>query len=144
MRARKQWDTLRQQRHTRFDQWRDVLEARWHKPVPTLADVTATGGAWRQQLTSGVTETILHHTSQGAQRRQHPRCPTCEHLVKARPPVQRSVETMLGTVELVRPYCYCQLCSRGCYPLDDVLDVSAGRLQRDGPQAAASLVTAVP
>jgi hypothetical protein len=144
VRARKQWDTLRQQLHTRFDQWLDVLEARLQKPDPTLADVTATVGALRQQLTSGVTETIIHHTYQGEQRRQHTRCPTCEHLLKARTPVHRSVETMMGTVELVRPYFYCQLCSRGFYPLDDVLDVSAGRLQRDVQQAAASLVTEVP
>ena len=144
VRARKQWDTLRQQLHTRFDQWRDVWEARWQKPEPTLADVTATVGALRQQRTSGVTETIIHPTYQGEQRRQHTRCPTWEPLLKARPPVHRSVETMLGTVELVRPDFYCQLCSRGFYPLDDVLDVSAGRLQRAVQQAAASLVPAVP
>src|SRR6516162_9890314 len=68
VRARKQWDTLRQQLHTRFDQWRDVWEARWQKPEPTLADVTATVGALRQQRTSGVTETIIHPTYQGEQR----------------------------------------------------------------------------
>jgi len=144
VRARKQWDTLRQQLHTRFDQWLDALEARLQKPDPTLADVTATVGALRQQLTSGVTETIIQHPYQGEQRRQHIRCPTCEHLLKARTPVHRSVATMVGTVELVRPSFYCQLCGRGLYPLDDVLDGSAGRLQRDVQQAAASLVTEVP
>lgn len=106
--------------------------------------MTATVGALRQQLTSGVTKTIIHHTYQGEQRRQHTCCPTCEHLLKARTSVHRSVETMVGTIELVRPYFYCQLCGRELYPLDDALDVSAGRLQRDVQQAAASLVTEVP
>ena len=32
VRARKHWDTLRQQLHVRFDQWLDTLEQQWHEP----------------------------------------------------------------------------------------------------------------
>jgi uncharacterized protein UPF0236 len=144
VRARKQWGPLRQQLHTRFDQWLDVLEERLREPEPTLAEVTETIWALRQQLTGGLTETIIQHTHQGEQSRQYARCPTCEHLLTARHPVQRSVETMVGAVELERPYFYCRLCGRGFYPLDDALGLSAGRIQRDVQQAAATLVTAVP
>jgi uncharacterized protein UPF0236 len=144
VRARKQWGTLRQQLHTRFDQWLDVLEERLREPEPTLAEVTETIWALRQQLTGGLTETIIQHTHQDEQSRQYTRCPTCEHLLKARNPVPRSVETMVGTVELERPYFYCRLCGQGVYPLDDALGWSAGRLQRDVQQAAATLVTEVP
>jgi uncharacterized protein UPF0236 len=144
VRARKQWGTLRQQLHTRFDQWLDALEERLQEPEPTLAEVTETIWALRQQLTGGLTETIIQHTHQGEQSRQHARCPTCEHLLKARNPVHRSVETMVGAVELARPYFYCRLCGRGLYPLDDALGLSGGRIQRDVQQAAATLVTEVP
>ena len=61
VRARKQWETLRQQLHTRFDQWLDMLEARLQKPAPTLADVTETIWALRPQRTGGLTETLIHH-----------------------------------------------------------------------------------
>ena len=113
VRARKPWGTLRQQLHTRFDQWLDVLEERLREPEPTLAEVTETIWALRQQLTGGLTETIIQRTHQGEQRRQYARCPTCEHLLKVRNLVHRSVETMVGAVELARPYFYCQLCGRG-------------------------------
>ena len=36
VRARKQWDALRGQLHTRFDQWLDELEAQLQEPAPTL------------------------------------------------------------------------------------------------------------
>jgi hypothetical protein len=35
VRARKQWDALRGQLHTRFAQWRDGLEAQLPEPAPT-------------------------------------------------------------------------------------------------------------
>ena len=55
VRARKQWDTLRQQLHARFDQWLDTLEQQWYEPPSTLMEVTATVWALRQQLTGGLT-----------------------------------------------------------------------------------------
>jgi hypothetical protein len=35
VRARKQWDALRGQLHTRFDQWLDALEAQLQEPAPS-------------------------------------------------------------------------------------------------------------
>jgi uncharacterized protein UPF0236 len=71
-------------------------------------------------------------------------CPTCAHLLPARGPVHRCVETMVGAVELERPYFYGQVCRTGTYPLDAVLGVSTGRLQRDVQQTAVALATEVP
>ena len=51
---------------------------------------------------------------------------------------------MVGAVELERPYFYCRSCGRGLYPLDDALGLSGGRIQREVPQAAATLGTAGP
>jgi hypothetical protein len=65
-------------------------------------------------------------------------------VLPARGPVPRCVETMVGVVELKRPYFYCQVCRTGTYPLDEALDVSTGRLQRDVQQAAVELATEVP
>jgi hypothetical protein len=52
VRASKQWDALRRQLHTRFDQGLDELEAQLHEPAPTFAQVTETGWHLRQALTS--------------------------------------------------------------------------------------------
>ena len=63
--ARKQWDTLCHQLHERFDQWLDTLETQWHEPPSTFPEVTATVWTLRQQLTGGITETIVQYAHEG-------------------------------------------------------------------------------
>src|SRR5215813_11550208 len=93
VRARKQWDTLRQQLHARFDQWLDTLEQQWHEPPSTLMEMTATVRALRQQLTGGLTETIVAHVHRGEHDRHKVPCPKCDRVLQAREPVCRTVET---------------------------------------------------
>jgi len=142
--ARQHWTTLRQRLHERFDRWLDQLETALPEGEPTLGQVSATIWALRQQLTGGVAETIVHHTYHEEQDRSQMPCPTCARLLPARGPVPRGVETMVGLVELERPYFYCQGCRAGSYPLDEVLGVRAGRMQPDVQQAAVDLATEVP
>jgi Uncharacterised protein family (UPF0236) len=142
--ARKQWETLRQELHTRFDEWLDGLESQLQVSAPTLAQVTETVWHLRQALTGGLTETLVQHAYRGESTRRQTCCPACDRLLTARAPVSRTVETMVGTVQLRRPYVYCRACRSGVYPLDEVLDLAPGRLQLDVRQAAATLVTEVP
>ena len=144
VRASKQWDALRRQLHTRFDQWLDGLEAQLQEPAPTVAQVTETVWNLRQELTGGLTQTIVEHTHLGERTRKQVPCPQCARLLKARAPVQRTVETLVGPVELARPYFYCRACRSGVYPLDEALDLVAGRKQLDVQKVAAKLVTEVP
>jgi len=59
VRASKQWASLRHQLHDRFDQWLDRLEAPLPEPETTLAHVTETVWDLRQELTGGLTETLI-------------------------------------------------------------------------------------
>src|SRR5712691_786949 len=144
VRARKQWSTLRQQLHERFDQWLDTLEQAWHEPPATLSEVTATVWDLRQQLTGGITETIVAHTHEGERQRQQASCLRCARVLKVQERVGRTVETMVGPVRLERPYFYCRSCRVGLYPLDDTLGLVAGCKQLDMQHAAVKLVTEVP
>lgn len=144
VRARRQWDELRQDLHARFDQWLDGLEQRLPEPDTTLAQVSAIVWQLRQDLTGGLTETILTHAHADEHNRQQAPCPQCERLLTARPAVVRSVETMVGTVQLERPSFYCRTCRRGSYPLDEVVNLAPGRLQLDVQQAAAKVVVEMP
>ena len=135
---------MRHQLHERFDQWLDTLETQWHEPPSTLPEVTATVWALRQQLTGGITETIVAHVHRGEHDRTQVTCPRCQGVLKAREHVCRTVETMVGPVQLERPYFYCRACREGVYPLDDALGLVAGCQQLDMQQAAAQLVTEVP
>jgi hypothetical protein len=65
-------------------------------------------------------------------------------VLKAQDQVGRTVETLVGPVELERPYGYCRACRAGLYPLDDALGWVAGCQQLDRHKAAVHLVTAVP
>jgi hypothetical protein len=144
VRASQQRQALRQQLHEHFDRWLDELELRLPPKESTLAQVSETIWALRQSLTAGVAQTIVEHTHQREQRQKSLTCATCERLLKARPAVPRTVETMIGAIEMQRPYFYCRACRLGRYPLDNVLGLSTGRLQRDVQQAAAALATELP
>jgi hypothetical protein len=144
IRARKQWDTLRQRLHERFDPWLDTLERQWDEPPSTLPEVTATVWDLRQQLTGGITETIVAHTHRGEHDRTKVHCPQCERVLKVREQVCRTVEPLVGPVQLERPYFYCRTCHCGLSPLDKVMGLTTGRTQLDMHKAAVHLVTEVP
>jgi uncharacterized protein UPF0236 len=144
VRARKQWEALRQQLHERFDQWLDTLEQQCPEPPSTLPEVTATVWNIRQQLTGSITETIVAHVHHREHDRQQAPCTRCERALRAREFVCRTVDTLVGPVQLERPYFYCRSCHLGRYPFDEAVGVSAGRLQRDVQQAAAELAIELP
>jgi hypothetical protein len=106
--------------------------------------VTETVWNLRQELTGGLTETIVEHAHRGEATCQHTRCPQCARFLKARAPVSRTVETMVGSVQIERPYFYCRTCRCGVYPLDAALGLAPGRTQLDVHKAAVQLVTEVP
>ena len=116
VRARKQWESLRHQLQARFDQWLDRLEAQWQASAPTLAAVTETVWDLRHALTGSLTATMVAHMYQDEYTRQWSHCRQCDRLLPARAPVPRTVETMVGPVQLERPYFYCRTCHCGVYP----------------------------
>ena len=144
VRASQQRQALRQQLHERFDQWLDELERQLPEAELTLSQVSETIWELRQPLTANVAQTIVEHRHQEEHRRTHLHCATCERLLKARPTVPRTVETLVGAIELERPYFSCRQCQCGRYPLDEVLGLRVGRMQRDVQQAAVDLATELP
>jgi hypothetical protein len=144
VRASRQRQALRHQLHERFEGWLNEVEAQLPETTPTLAQVSETLWKLRQALTASVAQTMVEHTYQEELHRDSQRCTTCERLLQARPAVPRTVETMIGAIELVRPYFYCRHCHRGDYPLDAVLGLHEGRLQLDVQQAAVDLAIELP
>jgi hypothetical protein len=144
VRARKQWDAMRQELHDRFDQWLDDLEARLPDPAMTLPEVSDLVWQLRQDLTGGLTETLVSHAHASEQCRQQAPCPQCERLLTARPAATRTVETMVGAMTFERTYFYFRRCKKGFYPFDNTLNLAPGRLQLDVQQRAAKTVIEMP
>ena len=144
VRASQQRQGLRQQLHDRFDRWLDELETQLPEAEPTITQVSEAIWTLRQALTAGVAQTIIEHTHQEERDRAYLKCATCDRLLKARPAVSRTAQTLIGDIEVQRPYFYCRDCHLGCYPLDEKLGLSAGRIQLDVQQAAAELAIELP
>jgi hypothetical protein len=98
----------------------------------------------RQDLTGGLTETLIAQSHMAEQSRQHVQCPDCARFLPARPAVSRTVETLVGAVQVERPYFYCPSCRRGCYPFDEALGLTPGCKQLDVQKAAARVVIELP
>jgi exonuclease VII large subunit len=107
VRATQQRQALRQRLHERFDQWLDELNAQLPEAEPTLAQVSETIWSLRQGLTASGAQTIIEQAHQKERNRKSLRCPTCNRLLSARPPVSRTVRTLVGDLEIGRPYFYC-------------------------------------
>jgi hypothetical protein len=143
-RASTQWQQLRDALHARFDQWIDQLQEHLPDPETSLHKVTETVWKLRQDLTGGLSKAIVEHAHLGELIRQQARCPQCQRRLTARPLVSRTVETLVGAVQVERPYFYCPSGCGGFYPLDRKLGLSSGRFQLDVQQAMADLATETP
>jgi hypothetical protein len=144
VRASRQRQTWREQLHACFDRWLDEVATELPEVAPTLARVSGTIWALRQSLTAGVAQTIVEQRHGAELKRESVTCAQCDRRLNARPAVSRTVRTMIGDIDLKRPYFYCRDCRRGTCPLDAVLDLSPGQIQLDVQQAAADLATEVP
>jgi len=113
VRASTQWQRLRNVLHARFDQWLDRLEEQLPDPKTSLAEVTEAVWQLRQGLTGGLSETIVEQAHIGERTRQYAYCPQCGRRLRARPLVPRTVETMVGPVQVERPYFYALIGFRG-------------------------------
>jgi hypothetical protein len=144
VRASTQWQRLRDDLHTRFDQWLDRLEEQLPDPKTSLSEVTEAVWQLRHDLTGGLSETIVEQAHVDERTRPYASCPQCGRRLKARPSVSRTVETMVGPVHVERPYFYCTSGCGGGYPFDEALDLAPGRKQLDVQKAAVRLAIELP
>src|SRR5947208_4356542 len=124
VRVQKQRAEGRQQLHEYLAHWLDTVEEHVKEAKPTLEDITRAVGAVRQELTGQLTTALLEQRYRAEQEQAHAPCPQCGRQVATRGVVTRKVETLVGEVELARPYFYCVPCGQGFAPLDTALGVA--------------------
>jgi hypothetical protein len=144
VREKKQRAEYRRQLHEQFDLWLDTLEEQMKEPKPTLEQITRAVWAQRPALTGRLVEAVVEQRYGREQAQEHTPCPHCGRPVAARGVVSRTLQTLVGEVELGRPYFYCGPCGQGFAPLDAALELAAGRKQFDVQHAAAKLAAEVP
>src|SRR3990170_90653 len=134
----------RRELHQCFDLWLDILEETVKEEPPRLEVLARAVFARCQELTGMVTEALVKQRHSQALEQKTAPCPHCGRLLQARALGPRTVETLVGEVALERPYFYSLECTRGVYPLDDVLELSERRKQWDIQDAGARLAAEVP
>jgi len=134
----------RRQLHGCVDYWLDALEEKVKEAKPTLAQLTRAVWELRQELTGSLTTALLEQQWKAEQQKRTAPCPRCGRTIAARGVVSRTLETVVGKVELARPYFYCVPCGQGFAPMDAALGVAPGRKQFDLQQAVAKLTAEVP
>jgi hypothetical protein len=144
VRERRQRAEDRQHLHACFDRWLDTLETHMTDPKPTLEDLTHAVWACRQELTGQLTATLLEQRFAAEQGQRQAPCPRCGREIEARAVPTRTVETLVGKVEVARPYFYGVPCGHGFAPLEATLGLAPGRRQFEVQRAAARLTTEVP
>ena len=144
VRERKQRAECRRQLHECVDHWRDALEEQVKEPKPTLEQLTRAVWELRQELTGSVTEALLEQRWRAEKEQTSAPCPCCGRAVAARGVVRRTLETVVGKVELARPYFYGVSWGQGFAPLAAALGVAPGRTPFDLQRAAAKLTAEVP
>lgn len=144
VRANQRRHQLRQQLRASFEHWLDTLEERMSPTPLSLSEITEAMWQLRQRLMGSLTQTVVEHIHAPRVTQTHASCPKCERSVKSRRQGVRTLETLIGPLELSRPYFYCTACHHGFYPLDATLELAVGRQQGDVQKATAKLTTEVP
>jgi hypothetical protein len=85
----------------------DTLEEHMAEPKPTLDQITHAVWELRQELTGSLAAAVLEQRYRPEREQQRAPCPQCGRRGAARGVVSRTVETVVGAVEVSRPYFYC-------------------------------------
>jgi hypothetical protein len=104
----------------------DTLEEQMKNSKPTLEQLTRTVWEHRQELTGRLTAVLLEQRFGAEQAQRQAPCPRCGRVVEARAVPSRTVQTLVGEVEVARPYFYCVPCGYGFAPLEAALGLAPG------------------
>lgn len=146
-RDRHQDRIFRERAHQALDAFLDRLEDAMMAEdgaLPTLWSVTETVRQERAELTASVVQAYLERRYRSYFQQEYAFCPGCNKTLKARKPRPRTVDTLVGSITLERPYFYCPACANGFYPLDEALGLSEHKKQYDIQEAAIDLALEMP
>jgi hypothetical protein len=90
----------------------------------------------KQEIASSMLQEFIQGQYARYLEQQKADCPYCGKTVSKNEDSSRTIETLLGSIELNRPYFHCRKCKQGFVPLDEALELSHRRKQDDLQQLA--------
>lgn len=111
----------------------------------SLTDITSELFQKRTDLMGLLASSIIESKFSALLNQEYHECPVCRKRLKARgEKVRREILTMIGPIELFRPYFYCTKCGAGYYPFDEAVGIAAGKIQPDVRELEAWLASEEP
>jgi hypothetical protein len=135
---------VRERLHEQFDIWLNIMGEEMKGKEGKLDEIAETIFEMRHELTGMIAESLVEKLHSKELEQTEMVCPKCGRVLTSRDEVERTVETMIGSIKLKRPYFWCKNCSEGFYPLDEALNLSKRKKQWDIQKAGASLAAEVP
>jgi len=112
---------------------------------PRLRDLGASLGRRRGALMDALLDVLVREHYADLLAQDVAPCPRCGRCVRREKDRRtRTVETLMGSITLARPYFYCRRCRMGFAPLDEALDLAPGRKQDDVQEEAIRLAMEMP
>ncbi len=100
--------------------------------MDSLHDITAELFEKRAEIMGRLAKSLLESKFADLLNQEYHNCPCCGKRIKAHgKKVPRQILTLIGPIELCRPYFYCKECKKGCYPFDEALGLADGKIQPD-------------
>jgi len=115
-----------------FEFLTNLLEEIKSENLGNLENITEKIFAKKSIILGKLTECIIKDKYSKELSKTNNKCSSCgKNLNRSGKGVKRTVETMVGRIEICRPYFYCRQCKRGHYPMDKTLRLAEGSKQYD-------------
>ena len=113
--------------------------------MDTINDITSALFENRARLMGLFAKSLFESKFADLLNQEYHECPCCKRRIKGAPEkVRKEILTMIGPVELYRPYFYCKYCKVGYYPFDEAVGLAGGRVQPDVKSLEAWLASEEP
>ena len=114
-------------------------------PMESMDDISKALFNSRAEIMGQAALALIHKKFGHLLKQQYCPCPQCSRKIKAAPDkVKREITTLIGSIELHRPYFYCKRCKLGFYPFDEALGLCDRKVQPDVQALEALLAAEMP
>ncbi|VBB43582.1 hypothetical protein TRIP_B30010 [uncultured Desulfatiglans sp.] len=110
----------------------------------TLMDITQAISKAKPELLAAILQESIQTKHEGILSQDLAECPICKKKIRRSVHAPRTIETLLGSATVNRPYFYCASCKYGFSPADEALGLSSRKKQHDLQKLALEFLADLP
>jgi hypothetical protein len=123
----------------------EFLKLMSERSIESLEDITENIFSHKSELLGNLGLCLIKQNFTQDLEQEYYNCPCCTKRIRREPKlVKKVLETMIGQINLERPYFYCKSCKKGYYPLDEKMELAERGIQYDIQKLEAWLSSKLP